>query len=392
MKRVAWDNFKSDNEALEYLRGLPRYRNTALKSAFWRAVFFLNTLYCRLLGLTKPLLIVLVTNNSCNMNCTYCYGKYGERKGYEDYSTKELLKIIDELKELGTVFLIIHGGESLLRKDIGEILNYTKQKGFYVSFNTNGTLVPKKIDELRCVDAMCVSLDGRKDNNDKNRGNGCYDKVIKAIDTFRANNIPLVIHATLTTDTMGDMEFLAELAVEKKVKVQYSILYNPDILKNERSDIIMDDQGIRNTVRKIRDLKNKGYPVFYTDNVLTTAINWPVSYEKRYFTTKDEEFTKNKRLIPCYHGVLKYQVDADGRVVTCWSQDHPDAPNIKEYGVAGAIKKCHDNDDCRHCAFLANNEQNALMDLSLRNILSILLIHLADVFKIAKQNLNSTGK
>ena len=65
----------------------------------------------------RPLFVVLVTNNKCDFNCDYCYGDYGNRKGMPDYTTVKLLEIIDELKEMGTRILTLHGGESLLRKD-----------------------------------------------------------------------------------------------------------------------------------------------------------------------------------------------------------------------------------------------------------------------------------
>jgi len=136
-------------------------------------------------------------------------------------------------------------------------------------------------------------------------------------------------------------------------------------------------------VRKILDVKKKGLPVFYSDNVLKVAINWPNMYNnKGYFIQEAHKSYKKNRLIPCYHGKLKYYLDADGRIVTCWAHNIKDAPNIRNLGVAAAIKKCHDNNSCKYCAFLSNNEQNALMHLSIRNIWNILYIHLSDIFKI----------
>ncbi|MBI5235382.1 MAG: radical SAM protein [Deltaproteobacteria bacterium] len=381
MQKISLDAFKDDAALLEQLKRLPRYKNTKIRSAYRRLAFFLSLAYCRITGIMKPIFIVLVTNNSCNLKCVYCYGEYGARGHYKDYSTKELIKIIDELKSLGTRLLTIHGGESLLRKDIGEIINYAKHRGFYISFNTNGYLLPKRIQEIKCVDTICISLDGREENNDKNRGAGCHKKVMEAIDVVSHNNIPLAIHATLTKSNMNDMEYLAELATAKKIRVQYSILYNADEITDK--NLVMSDEEIRAITKKILNLKKQGYPIYYSENVLTTAIEWPDNfYEKNLYRDKDMDAVNKKNLIPCYHGSLKYQIDADGRVVTCWANNYDDAPNIKELGVSGAIRSCHDKNDCRHCSFLANNEHNALMNLSPRNILNILLIQLADALKI----------
>lgn len=383
IEQTDWDEFENDGDILQRLRSFSRYKNSPIKSALTRSSFFLSLLYCRLLGLSKPIFVVLVTNNRCNLNCVYCYGGYGLKNKYEEYSTKQLLKIIDDLKKMGTKLLSLHGGESLLRRDIGEIFNYAKHKGFYISLNTNGYLVSKKINEIRCVDTVCISLDGRKESHDKNRGSGSFEMALKAIDVISGNSIPLVIHATLTKDNIKDMWFLAELAQTKNCRVQYSILYNANDIRDK--SLIMSGEEMRMVLKQIIDIKKNGYPVYYSDNVLETAMNWP-SDKKHFVLQNNNSDVKGVKFIPCYHGKLKFQIDADGRVITCWAHNIPNAPNIKKIGVEQAIKQCGENNRCKYCAFLANNEHNALMGLGLRNIWNILNIQLADSLKISSNS------
>lgn len=378
---MKWDSFEKDGDILEYLSKLPRYKNTPLKSAFNRMLFLISLAYCRIFKVDKPLFVVLVTNNSCDFKCDYCYGDYGNRKGIPDFTTRQLLEIIDELKGMGTRILTLHGGESLLRKDFGEILNYAKLKGFYVSLNSNGTLVPKRINELKSLDNLCISMDGREESNDKNRGKGSYKKAIAAIEIGKKYKIPVVVSATLTKDNINDMEYLARLGKEMDFRIQYSILYN---YTNSKNEIKMTDKEIRGTVKKIYDLKKQGYPIYYADTVLKSAMHWPASYDVRYFTSEDRDYTKGLGLFSCYHGKLKYQIDADGRVVTCWAHNDQDAPNIKNLGLKGALNKCKENKDCEACCFLANIEHNAVMDLNLKNILSMATIHIIDALKIKR--------
>jgi len=378
--------FKDDAEIAEYLKSLPRYQNNSTKSGWYRARFFLSLLWARMFDKITPLFVVLVTNNQCNLNCEYCYGGYGERKAYTDYTLAQLLGMIDELKRLGTTLLTMHGGESLMYPHIGEVLNYTKLKGFYIGFNTNGYMVPRMIDQIKVVDTLCLSLDGREEHNDKLRGKGCYNKVMKAMDACHEAGIPLVVSATLTKDTKDDMEFLAELAVEKNFRLQYSILYNYE--SESIGEVEMTDDEIRETTQKILDLKHQGFPIYYSDNVLETTIEWPQAFDKRFFTKNDiakGNVPEDAKLIPCYHGKLKYQIDADGRVVVCWAHNNKNAPNVLELGVEGALKACHDKDFCEHCSFLANNEHNALMDLSAKNVWQILKIHVSDMFKVGHE-------
>jgi MoaA/NifB/PqqE/SkfB family radical SAM enzyme len=270
----------------------------------------------------------------------------------------------------------------MLRKDIGEILNYCKLRGFYVSFNTNGFQVPERIDEVRCIDSLVVSLDGRQENHDTHRGTGSFATALRAVEVGVANRIPTIISATLTREVMHDMQWLAALAREKGVRVQYSILYNPEA--DRVSDMRMSESETRATAQKILDLKRAGYPVYYSENVLQTTIHWPAAHDRK-FSKSDHEFSRKFRLVPCYHGRLKYQIDADGRVVECWATDYPDAPNVKELGIAGALKRCHDNKKCYHCTLMANNEHNALMHMSPRNLWNIARIQIADSLKFGRR-------
>ena len=379
-----WDRFSNDREAIAYLATLPRYENSFFKSAWWRFRFFISLVYCRVFRLTKPLFVVLVTNNGCNLKCTYCYGDYGHRSAKGDYSTVKLLEIIDELKSLGTRLLTIHGGEALLRRDIGEILNYAKTLGFYISLNTNGYYVDRWLDAIRCLDTAVISLDGSKENNDKYRGKGAYEKAITATKTLKENNVPVTISATLAKQTSGDMQYLGDLAQELGVNVQYSMLYNAEELSGTgKSDYtLLQDEDIRAVTREILNLKKRRYPVYYNNKALEALLKWPTNLDQKSTVHIGDKLTRRQKkdMINCYHGSLKFQIDADGRVITCWHHDKEDAPNIKELGVTNALKRCNEENDCIHCSFLANNEHNALMDLSPSNILSVGLIQFRDLF------------
>jgi MoaA/NifB/PqqE/SkfB family radical SAM enzyme len=382
MTRVDWDQFRANSDAIAFLKTLPRHRNTPLRSAWSRGRVFATLLHARLFRIDKPIFVVLVTNNHCDLKCTYCYGDYGHRKGYIDYTSGQLMKMIDELWDLGTRLLTIHGGEAMLRKDIIEVLNYCKLKGFYVSFNTNGLHVPQRISELRCLDSLVVSLDGREESNDKHRGAGNFATALRAIEAGAAASIPTVISATLTRDNMHDMEYLAELAQARRVRVQYSILYNSD--DPRVAPMIMSESETRATAHEILALKRRGFPIYYSDNVLLTTIHWPAAHDKK-FTKTDKEFSDQFRLVPCYHGKLKYQIDADGRVVECWATDYDHAPNIKDVGIAEAMRRVNRDKACYHCTLMANNEHNAFMHMSPRNLWNIFRIQVADSLKIRRK-------
>jgi radical SAM protein with 4Fe4S-binding SPASM domain len=65
-----------------------------------------------------------------------------------EMNTGKILSVIDEICEAGCLYLLITGGEPLLRKDFFEIYRYAKEKGLIITFFTNGTLITEEILDL----------------------------------------------------------------------------------------------------------------------------------------------------------------------------------------------------------------------------------------------------
>lgn len=113
----------------------------------------------------------------CNLRCTYCYNRKNWKKR-DELSTEQWLRIIDKLKKVGVCNFIFTGGETLIRKDLLEVIEYTKCDGNEVQVLTNGTLLdtqPKKFYEQ--IDALVVSMDAldEKKNNENRKNSGAYD-------------------------------------------------------------------------------------------------------------------------------------------------------------------------------------------------------------------------
>ena len=64
-------------------------------------------------------------NNECNLNCKHC--RVSERNDSDKLSLKEAKELLSELWYNGVTMLNLSGGEPFLRKDIFEILDYTKK-------------------------------------------------------------------------------------------------------------------------------------------------------------------------------------------------------------------------------------------------------------------------
>lgn len=330
-----------------------------------RFVLPYNILKCISLRTYKPLVVLLYVNDKCNLRCKYCVGNWSARK-IPDFSTDEVIEIVDECKELGTCHFTIHGGEILLREDVGYLVNYMKNKGLYVNLVTNGVLFPEKIHEIKNIDSLCISLDGPEKSNDLTRGKGSFRAIIKAIKLAKQEGFKFTVQATLTKYNKDDISYLVKLAKEIGYYQQFSLLLKP--LSPELEHIGLDDEETKGVLRKIIKYKQQGYPIFTSYRTLENALDWPLPYSKPMLNL--EEVPANSNLIRCYYGKLKIAIDADGNVYPCSSLNTGfKALNVRDVGVKRAYEHILKTNRCECCIFLTQNDWSLLLGFSGRQYL-----------------------
>lgn len=87
----------------------------------------------------------------CNLRCAHCYVNEpsGDRRARrQELTTAEVLRITDEVVDLGCLWILLTGGEVLLRPDFTEMYLHMKKKGLMVAVFTNGTMITPWIADL----------------------------------------------------------------------------------------------------------------------------------------------------------------------------------------------------------------------------------------------------
>jgi len=337
-----------------------------------------NILKCRLMGVYKPLVILFYVTDRCNLRCRYCVGNWSDRK-IRDFTTQEIIKIIDECKELGACHFTIHGGEILLRNDTKQIIDYLKKNNFYVNLVTNGILLPAKIDEIMKVDSLCISLDGREENNDFNRGKGSYQAAMKAIKLAKEKKLKFVVHATLTKRSIDDIEYLCKQAKQLGYYQQFSLLLKP-LMPSLQDELGLTEDESKAVLRRIIELKKNGYPVFTSYRTLKNALNWPFAFDKS--TLNKNEIPKKGNIIRCFYGKLKIAIDANGFAYPCSSlNDSFEALNVKEVGVKKAYEHILEKNTCEACFYLTQNDWSLLLGGSIKQFLNQIFLQAKGIFR-----------
>jgi radical SAM protein with 4Fe4S-binding SPASM domain len=168
-----------------------------------------------------PIKVMFELTYRCNLECRHCYvGRPAVNVGPEELETDQVFHILDQLAEAGCLNIGFTGGEPFLRKDIFEIIEYARKKGFNVVVLTNGTLItPKGADRLKELGPNKIDISFHTPNRDTfdwfTRKAGAYKKVLRSIGLLRKRGIEVFLKTTAMTINKDDLVKIRHLAVER---------------------------------------------------------------------------------------------------------------------------------------------------------------------------------
>jgi MoaA/NifB/PqqE/SkfB family radical SAM enzyme len=213
-----------------------------------------------------PVCLYLETTNRCNLLCTTCPRTYEELEPPADMSWELFASIVDQVPNLQRA--VLHGvGEPMLVKNLAKMVRYLKDRGTYVLFNTNGTVLNDKngralidvgLDELR------VSLDAA---NAKSylavRGKDYFRRILRNVRAFRdlqereGKDRPRV-SAWLTglKETIAELPEFVKVAANigvKEVYLQRLVFFEEEAIGLARPDQALYERMNREEAAQIED-------------------------------------------------------------------------------------------------------------------------------------------
>jgi MoaA/NifB/PqqE/SkfB family radical SAM enzyme len=179
-------------------------------------------------GFYPPGLFVISPSMKCNLNCFGCYAGMYRRE--EDLPYEVIDRVFTEAKEMGVYFVVVSGGEPFFRKDLLDLYEKHSDMAFHVY--THGGLLDDRIvgrlAELGNV-LPAISVEGFREETDRRRGPGHYDKVVRAISLLREAGILFAYSTTLTrqnADVVTSDEFVDHCG-ELGATIGWYFLYTP---------------------------------------------------------------------------------------------------------------------------------------------------------------------
>ncbi len=164
-------------------------------------------------GLHIPSFLIASITSQCNLHCAGCYSRCNhatvDAAPVQQLTSEEWLKIFSEADELGISFILLAGGEPMLRRDIIEAAG--KKQNILFPIFTNGTFMDEAYFTLfdKCRNLVPImSIEGNKELTDHRRGIGIYDKLIANMEECGKRG--LIFGASVTVTTRNFKEVTSE--------------------------------------------------------------------------------------------------------------------------------------------------------------------------------------
>ena len=167
-----------------------------------------------------PSYLIASITSKCNLHCAGCYSRCSratvDAEPVSQLTSEEWLRIFSEADEMGISFILLAGGEPMLRRDIIEAAG--KRQNILFPIFTNGTFMDEKYMELfdRCRNLVPImSIEGGQSATDSRRGKGVYDRLISNMDELNRRGLVYGASVTVTTQNLREVtsaQFLKSLS------------------------------------------------------------------------------------------------------------------------------------------------------------------------------------
>jgi MoaA/NifB/PqqE/SkfB family radical SAM enzyme len=219
-------------------------------------------------GVPVPAFLIVSVTRRCNLRCTGCYSHAAAEREREDGRPEEmdatrLARVVREGAGLGVSFMLIAGGEPLVRASEVVALARDNPDVVFPVF-TNGTLIDKGlIAELKRNRNLIpiLSVEGGLKNTDGRRGQGVYGQTFASMRALSRAGIFFGVSFTVMRGNLGELtspDFVASL-VRAGVGVFFYNEYTPIEPGTEslcidaasRSEMLRALEGFRRRFRAI---------------------------------------------------------------------------------------------------------------------------------------------
>lgn len=220
------------------------------------------------IGLHVPSYLIASITSSCNLHCEGCYSRANNAtidcEPTMQLTGEEWLRIFREAEDLGVSFILLAGGEPMLRWDVVESAG--KMKNLMFPVFTNGTFMTGKhldlLDNCRNI-VPVISIEGGREETDARRGAGVYDTITEKMTKLKERGIIYGVSVTVTKENLDEVfsdAFLESLR-SRGCKAVFYIAFVP--VTDEGAHLAPDDEDREKMAERIAELRSSKNDMIY---------------------------------------------------------------------------------------------------------------------------------
>ena len=184
-----------------------------------------------------PLYGVLELLPLCNLNCDMCYVHLSKQEMQSQgrlRSLDEWISLAKQMKDAGTLFLLLTGGEPLLFPQFKELYCVLKDMGMILTLNTNGTLINEEWAEFFAKNKprrINITLYGSKNETYENlcHMKDGFDKTIRGIELLKKYKIDVKINGSLVKKNFHDRMEIIDIGEKYDIPVRIDTYMYPSV-------------------------------------------------------------------------------------------------------------------------------------------------------------------
>jgi MoaA/NifB/PqqE/SkfB family radical SAM enzyme len=279
----------------------------------------------------RPLLTVFEVTLRCNSACGYCDLPLNE--GRYELSREQIREVFTGLYQDGLRFVLLQGGEPLVRPDIAEVIEDLVEIGFGVTLITNGTrFTPELVERLsRLPVNVSISLDSLDRQRYRQiRGADQLRMVLNGIELLKDFPNPRFITCIVSQPNLDEVTDVVQFA-RRQGFMPVVGAYHWDVERYGKVDA------------ELQYRKTEAARVF--GEVLASGLV-PPGYFREYLRENIRWLT-GARLEACDAGRYSIAIDASGNVAPCLAKVH--AGNLLEESLETILAR-FDRADIRTCS------------------------------------------
>ena len=178
----------------------------------------------------QPISVLLELTYACSWRCVFCYN--ARHHDVARLSGEEWIGVLDELRELGTLWVTLTGGDPIAHPEFLRIAQAAREKAFGLRVFTNGALVDgamaRRIADLNPLSVELSIHGATAAVHDRATGReGSFVAMTTAMDLLLRSGARVVLKTPVTVMNEDSVDDIVTFAARQEVELRLDVTLSP---------------------------------------------------------------------------------------------------------------------------------------------------------------------